>query len=163
MSDAKYDIPQLIHQYELGGERLRNAIKGLTVEDLIAYPVPGTWSIQEIVIHLMDSDLIATDRMKRMVAMDDPQIIGFDETAFVQKLFPNEQSAEDAVTILDLNRRMFTKVLRKLPPEAFARKGIHNERGPITMGGQLKLYTGHLEHHLKFIVDKREKLGKLMW
>jgi len=157
------DYESLIHEYEIGGDRLRNTIKGLMLEDMLAYPVPGTWSILEIVIHLMDSDLIATDRMKRIVAMDEPAILAWDESGFIAKLFPAEQSPEDAVTIFDLNRKMFAKVLRKLPPEAFERKGIHSERGPISMGGQLKLYVWHLNHHLKFIVDKREMLGKLMW
>jgi hypothetical protein len=157
------DYEQLIHDYELGGERLGNAVKGLALEDMLAYPVPGTWSILEIVIHLMDSDLVGTERMKRIIAMDEPQMLGYDETAFIQKLFPAEQSPEDAVTIFDLNRRMFTKVLRKLPPEAFDRKGHHNERGVVTLGGQLQTYVKHLDHHLKFIVDKREMLGKIMW
>lgn len=157
------DYETLIHEYELGGERLRNSIQGLTLEDMLAYPVPGTWSILEIVIHLMDSDLVATDRMKRIIAMDEPKMLGYDETAFVQKLFPAEQSPADAVVIFDLNRKLFSKVLRKLPAEAFDRKGHHDERGVVTLGGMVQLYVKHLEHHLKFIVDKREMLGKLMW
>ena len=161
MSDI--DIPQLIHDYEIGGEKLHNAIKGLTLEDLLAYPVPGTWSIQEIVIHLMDSDLVAADRMKRVIAMENPILIGYDETAFIEKLFPNELSAADAMTVFDLNRRMLAKTLKKLPPETFARTGEHNERGTVTLGGILKSYVDHLDHHLRFIVDKREKLGKIMW
>jgi hypothetical protein len=154
---------KLIHEYEIGGEKLRNAVKGLLPQDLLAYPVPGTWSIQEIVIHLMDSDLIATDRMKRIIAMEHPQLIAFHESLFIEKLFPAEQNVDDAVTIFDLNRRMFAKVLRKLAPDAWDRSGHHNERGNVTLYEMLKLYVWHLDHHLKFIVDKREKLGKIMW
>jgi hypothetical protein len=47
-----------------------------------AFPVPGTWSIQQIVLHMMDSDLIASDRMKRVIAEDRPTLIGYNETAF---------------------------------------------------------------------------------
>lgn len=157
------DISTLIHEYEIGGERLRNSIKGLTLEDLLAYPVPGTWSIQEIVIHLMDSDLIGADRMKRIAAMERPQLIGYDESAFIQKLFPSEQSAADAVVVFDLNRKLFAKTLRKLPPETFERTGQHNEIGTVSLKDMLAKYVKHLDHHLKFIVDKREKLGKIMW
>ena len=154
---------QLIHEYEVGGEKLRNAIKGATPEDLLAYPVPGTWSIQEIVIHMMDSDLIGTDRMKRTIAQDQPQLIGYDETAFIKNLYPAEQSIEDALTIFDLNRKMFTRILRRLPAEAFERTANHNERGVLTLGQQLKSYVNHLDHHIKFIIDKREMLGNIMW
>ncbi len=160
---SEFDIPKLIHEYEIGGERLRNAVKGLTLDDMLQYAVPGTWSIQEIVIHMMDSDLIGTDRMKRVAAMENPTLIGYDESAFVHKLFPADQSTEDALTVFDLNRRLWAQVMKKFPPEAFNRIGQHNERGQVTLGAMLTMYVKHLDHHLKFIVDKREKLGKLMW
>ena len=150
----------LIDQYESGGEKIRQAIKGLSREDLTAFPVPGTWSIQQIVIHLMDSDLIGADRMKRIIAEENPTLIGYDESKFSANLFYDEQPAADAVEIFDRNRRLFAKVLRKLPDSAFARQGTHNERGVVTLEQQLKGYVQHFEHHLKFIVEKRKKLGK---
>lgn len=153
----------LIEQYEKGGDDLRMSVRGLQPDDLLAYPVPGTWSIQEIVIHLTDSDLIIADRMKRIIAEDNPSLIGFDETKFVKNLFYNEQSADDAVTIFELNRQNFSRVLKKLPEAAFNRIGTHNERGPLTLAAMLEMSVKHLKHHLEFIVSKREKLGKLMW
>ena len=59
---------ELIDRYAAGGSQLAPAIAGLSREQLNAFPVPGTWSIQQIVLHLMDSDLIASDRMKRVAA-----------------------------------------------------------------------------------------------
>jgi hypothetical protein len=73
------------------------------------------------------------------------------------------QSIEDAVALVDLNRRQLARVLRKLPTAAFARVGTHSEAGRKTL---LDLVIGadkHLEHHLKFIAGKRERMGKLMW
>jgi hypothetical protein len=153
----------LIDKYESGGEQLALAIRGLTREDLLAIPIPGKWSTQQVVIHLMDSDLIASDRMKRIIAEDNPTIIGYDETKFAKNLHYDDQSAENAVKIFDLNRKMFAQVLRKLPAEAFSRTGNHNERGEITLGDQVKGYVKHLEHHLKFIHEKRAAMGKEMW
>jgi uncharacterized damage-inducible protein DinB len=153
----------LIDQYEKGGDDLRMAVRGLQREDLLAYPVPGTWSIQEIVIHLADSDLISADRMKRIIAEENPSLIGFDETRFVKNLFYNEQSVDDAVTIFELNRRNFARVLKKLPDAAFERVGTHNERGTVTLATMLAGSVKHLKHHMEFIVSKREKLGKMMW
>jgi hypothetical protein len=101
--------------------------------------------------------------MKRIIAMDSPPMLAYDESAFVRTLHYHDQSVEDAITIFDLNRRQFAKVLRKLPVETFTRTGIHSERGPVSLGGQIKLYVGHLDRHLKFLVEKREKLGKIMW
>lgn len=153
----------LIEQYEKGGDDLRMAVRGLQREDLLAYPVPGTWSIQQIVIHLLDSELILADRMKRVIAEDNPPLTAFSETRFAQHLYYDDQSIEDAVTLIELNRRNLARVLKKLPDEAFARVGEHSERGPLKLSALLESAVNHLKHHLKFIVDKREKLGKLMW
>ena len=153
----------LIDQYVKGSDDLRMAVRGLEREDLLAYPVPGTWSIQEIVIHVADSDLVISDRMKRVIAEDNPQLIGFDETKFVKGLHYNDQSVEDAVNLFELNRRQMARVLAKLPDQAFNRVGTHNERGPLKLSDLLAGAVSHLKHHLKFIVEKREKLGKMMW
>jgi len=151
---------QTIDRYERGGQILHDAIAGLSREQLLAHPVPGTWSIQEIVIHLMDADLIAIDRMKRMIAMENPLLVGYDEAAFSKKLAYDQQSPADAVTILDLGFRNFAKVLRTLPPDAWTRQGTHNERGPVTLGDYLQSMIKHMDHHLKFVKEKRAMVEK---
>ena len=157
----------MIEQYAKGGEKLALAVRGLTAEDMRCVPAPdadvGKWSIQQVVIHLQDSDLIGADRMKRIIAEENPTLIGYDETRFANNLFYHDQSVEDAVTLFDLNRRQFAKILRKLPDSTFARTGHHNEKGVVTLEKQVKGYIEHLENHLKFIHAKRAKMGKEMW
>ena len=139
------------------------AVRGVEREDLLAFPVPGKWSIQQLVIHLLDSDLILADRMKCVIAEDNPKLMAFDENLFVKNLRYDEQSVDDAVTIFDLNRRNFASVLKTLPESAFDRIGTHSERGPLKLSDLLAGAVNHLKHHLKFLVEKREKLGKMMW
>ena len=158
---------ELIERYANGGDKLALAIRGLTREDLLAEPDPdwnaGKWTIQQVVIHSVDSDLVCSDRLKRMIAEDNPTLIGYDENKFAANLFYDDQSAEQAIALLDLNRKLFATVLRKLPPSAWDRKGTHNERGVITVGGYLKSTVEHLDHHIGFIHKKRAKMGKEMW
>lgn len=153
----------LIEQYANGGQKLSLAIRGLTPEDLVAFPVPNTWSIHQIVLHLLDTDLIMASRMKWVIAQDNPTLPSFDESLFAKNLHYHAQPADEAVQLFDLNRRLFASVLRNLPDEAFNRQGTHTERGPITIAKLLQYTVEHLDHHLKFIHDKRAKLGKEMW
>lgn len=152
-----------IDQYERGGERLRSAIAGLSREEMIWRPPAdagvGLWSVQQIVIHVMDSDLVGIDRMKRTIAENNPLLIGYNETLFSQSLYYDDQSADDAINILELTRRQFAKVLRKLPKETYERTAVHSERGMVTLGQELHGYNWHLDHHLDFINKKRAKLG----
>jgi uncharacterized damage-inducible protein DinB len=159
----------LIAHYEQGSQKVAQAIRGLSREDLLAAPpgdAPkeiGRWSIQQIVLHLMDTDLIWTARMKCIIAESNPTIIGYDESKFAGNLHYDQQDAELATQIFDLNRRQFSKVLRKLPDAAYARTGMHNERGAITLAQSVQWMVEHVDHHVRFIHAKRKWMGKEMW
>ncbi len=153
-------LADLIARYAAGGPLLSQSIAGLSPQELTAFPVPGTWSIQQIVLHLLDSDLVASHRMKQIIAEDNPTLMAWDETAFAERLSYNELDPHLAAELFAGNRRLTWEILRRQPESAMARQGTHSVRGPVTLAGQLELYTNHLDHHLKFVRRKRELLGK---
>jgi uncharacterized damage-inducible protein DinB len=150
----------VIERYAAGAGVPADALRGLSREDLLATPVPGAWSIQQIVLHLMDSDLIGADRMKRIIAEDNPTLIGFDQTAFAAHLHYDKLDPEIAADIFRQNRQLMAVILRHLPDSAFDRPGMHNERGRVTLGQLVELYAWHLSHHMGFLIHKRQLLGK---
>lgn len=152
--------PEAIDQYERAPAKVRAAVAGLTREELTARPGPGAWSILEVVVHLADSDAIMIDRMKRMLTEDNPQLLYADETAYVERLATHDQDLEDALVLMEVSRRQFARVLRKLPPEAFDRHGTHSKRGRVTVGGMIPVYVKHIDDHLEFVLKKRAALGK---
>lgn len=158
---------ELIEKFAKGGETLQLAIRGLTPEDLLQMPEAdanvGKWSIQQVVIHCLDSELVSIDRLKRMIAEDNPTLFGYDENKYVSALFYDDQPAQLAAELVSGNRQLFAHVLRKLPDSAWTRRGQHNERGELTVGGYLKAVVDHLDHHIHFIHLKRAKMGKEMW
>ncbi|WP_435011511.1 DinB family protein [Tundrisphaera lichenicola] len=149
-----------IEQFEAGAVVPASAIRGLNDEDLDARPIAGTWSIREIVVHLMDSDLVGSERMKRVIAMDEPALIGYDENAFVRSLDYGSTDLGLATEVFSINRILTARILRGLPDEAFARIGHHSERGVESLADLVEGYVGHLEHHMVFLRKKRELLGK---
>jgi uncharacterized damage-inducible protein DinB len=150
----------LIEQYANGAEQLAQAVAGLTDEQMHAVPIPGKWSTQQVVIHLGDAESAFADRMRRIIAMDGPVLLAWDENLFTARLHYNEQSAEDAVEMIILTRRQLARVLRLLSDNDFHRAGEHSEKGPQTLEDVLKYAVMHLEHHLKFVVEKRAKMEK---
>ena len=150
----------IIDRFEAGGDGVIASFQGLSREELLAFPVPGKMSIQQVIIHIADSDVVLLDRMKRVITHDKPPLLGFDENAYLKELHYDEQSPADAALAMKLNRLNFAKVLRKLPDAAFDRVGIHNERGPLKLIEILTMTTNHAAHHLKFVAEKRAKLGK---
>lgn len=150
----------LIDQYEADATLPAQAIAGLTKEELNSFPVPGTWSIQQVILHLMDSDLIGSDRMKRVIAEPNPTLLAYDETAFSKNLHYEMLDPAMACEVFRLNRLMTATLLRLLPETAFARTGNHTERGVESLEMLVQGYVDHLHHHLKFVREKRTRLGK---
>ena len=158
---------EVIDQYAQGPEKLKAAVRSLTRADFIATPAPeanvGLWSIQQVVAHLLDADLIWTARMKSIIAEENPQIIGCDESKSAANLPYDAYDIDEVLQLFEMNRTLFAKVLRKLPDSAFARIGQHNEIGQITLAQSVKIMANHVDHHVKFIHAKRADMGKEMW
>lgn len=151
---------EVIEHYARGGQQMRDAFAGLSRDDLLSEPVPGTWSLQQIAVHLLDSDLIGTDRMKRIAAMPTPLLIGYDETAVSKLPGANSFDVSQVCDMFDRNRQFTATILRALPDESFLRWGVHNEIGRVSLGEMVAKYIHHLEGHLAFVATKRRILGK---
>lgn len=150
----------LIDQYEAGAAEPARAIDGLSTAELDAFPVPGTWSIRQVVLHLCDADLVGSDRMKRVISEPNPVLYAYDETLWAKNLCYDKLDPALACSIFRLNREMTAAILRTLPDAAFARTGNHTERGLESLEDLVSGYVEHLAHHMKFVRDKRSKLGK---
>ncbi len=149
----------LIDAYAAGPGQVRAAVAGMTPEQLKARPIPGKWSTLEVVCHLADFDPILADRMKRVIAEERPTLIGADECRFAAALAYEDRQMEEELAILEQTRKQLTRILRKLPAEAFSRVGVHNERGPLTLEQLLVSAANHIPHHVQFIQEKRRALG----
>ena len=61
--------------------------------------------------------------------------------------------------LFDANRRFTEQWLRTLTPDAFAREGIHTQRGKVTLKDLLEIYNKHVDHHQSFVQGKRAAMG----
>lgn len=153
------DLLQLIDDYAAGPQLLRNAVTGMSPEQLRARPIPGKWSTLEVVCHLADFEIVYADRIKRVVAESEPTLFGGDPDTFAARLAYHERCLEDELTITEVIRRQVCHVLRALKPDDFQRRGIHSERGPLTLETLVTQITGHIPHHVRFIEEKRKAMG----
>jgi DinB superfamily len=151
----------LIDQYVAGGQQLSAAYQGLSTDHLFAHPIPNTWSLHQIAVHMMDSDLIGSDRMKRIACMDKPLLVGYDETGFSQLPGSNEIDVAEAIDIFERNRKLTAKILYRLTDADFQRYGIHTEKGKVTLEQMVQNYIQHLEGHLVWVQKKRALLETL--
>jgi uncharacterized damage-inducible protein DinB len=153
------NLAQLIQDYLAGPVALRKAVAGLSPEQRRARPVAGKWSTLEVVCHIADFEPIMADRSKRIIALDNPTLMGADENRFAAALAYHDRDLEEELLLIERTRSQLARILRTLPPEALGRIGTHNERGPRTLEQMLTSTINHIPHHLKFIEEKRRALG----
>src|SRR5262249_20124034 len=135
------------------------AIAGMSREQALARPIAGKWSTLEVVAHLADFDPIYADRMKRVIAEENPTLMGADEKNFTAHLFYHDRDLQEDLQIIEATRSQMARILRKLPDAALQRTGKHSERGPMTLQSLLMSVTEHIPHHVKFVMEKRLALG----
>jgi hypothetical protein len=149
----------LIEEYLAGPGLLRRAVAGMTRDQLLARPVPGKWSTLEVVCHLADYEPIYADRMKRVIALDGPELLKGDPGRFAARLAYDRRGLEEELSLIELTRTQMAHILRGLPPEDFRRTGTHPRDGALTLENLLRRVTAHIPHHARFIEEKRRALS----
>lgn len=149
----------LISDYLNGCKNLRDAIQGMSRDDILARPIAGKWSTLELVCHLSDFEPVFADRMKRVIALEAPVLQGADENEFARCLAYAERDISEELALMELVRSQMARILWSLPSQAWDKKGIHSEKGPVTLKMLLEKSIGHIQHHLPFIAEKRRVLA----
>jgi uncharacterized damage-inducible protein DinB len=149
----------LIAQYLMGPELLRRAVAGMSKEQLLARPIPGKWSTQEVVCHLAEYEPIYADRMKRVIALEEPELLKGDPQLFAARLAYNHRDIEEELALIELTRKQMSRILRTLAPEGFQRRGRHSRDGVLTLEVLLQRITDHIPHHIRFIEEKKRAMA----
>lgn len=149
----------LINDYLAGPAQLREAIAGMTQEQIDAAPVPGKWSTRQVVCHIADFEPVYADRMKRVIAEDQPTMFGGDPDLFAARLAYDRRDIEEELQLIEAVRKHVARILRSLDAADFERVGNHSVDGPISLETLLTRITEHVPHHVKFIEEKRKALG----
>ena len=155
-------LDDLIDRFALGADLLNYATQGLSDDQLKARPGPGAWSIAELCNHLLDSDLVAADRMKRVIAEHEPVLLNYEENDWIARLNSQELPTAEAVALFVANRKWMTRILRNCQESDWTRWGTHSVAGKQTLTDLVVKYVHHVDSHLRFLYGKRGNLNTFL-
>jgi len=145
---------KLIDQYKDGYRAVADALVGATNEELDAHPAPGKWSAREVVHHLADSEMTSAIRLRLLVAVERPQIVGYDQDEFARRLY-YDRPIEASLDAFKAARRTTAEILERMSEAEWAREGTHSEVGRYTAGRWLEIYATHAHKHAEQILVAR--------
>jgi uncharacterized damage-inducible protein DinB len=158
MPEKTLSPAELLAAYRSGPAFLRAAIEGLDLETMRAHPIPGKWSVLEVVCHIVDSDQFMADRMKRTIATKRPLLMGVESADYIHPLSYENRDLHLDLQLLEVTRSQMAADLDRLHDDAWNRTAVHSENGLVTLVDLLDHAVDHLESHAAAIAEKRAAL-----
>ncbi|HUP88580.1 MAG TPA: DinB family protein [Longimicrobiales bacterium] len=103
----------------------------------------GKWSVRQVIAHLADSDVVLGWRLRQILSQDTPQIIGYDQDAWADRLHYADADPHLAVETYSALRRWNLRLLENASAEELKRYGVHSERGNESVAHMINMYAGH--------------------
>jgi uncharacterized damage-inducible protein DinB len=150
---------ELISQIAETPSRLRQAVEGLTPEQLdTPYRAEG-WTVRQVVHHLPDSHLNSYVRFKLALTEEQPTIKTYDQEAWATLADSKATPVETSLALLEALHERWVNLLRPMSSADFGRKLNHPEMGLVTLDRMLAIYAWHGRHHVAHITSLRERMG----
>jgi hypothetical protein len=140
-------------------QRLREAVKGMTDEQLDTVYRPGGWTVRQVVHHLADSHVNSYIRFRWALTEDTPDIKTYYEDRWAELPDAKTADTEVSLALLEALHRRWVILLRALTPEMYMKAFNHPENGRVTLKNAIALYSWHCRHHLAHIEKLKERMG----
>jgi uncharacterized damage-inducible protein DinB len=149
----------LIRQITEAPAKLREAVKGLTEEQLDTPYRPGGWTVRQVVHHIPDSHMNAYIRFKLGMTEQQPPVKPYKEGLWAELVDAKSSPIEPSLTLLESLHQRWTVFLRSMATADFARTVNHPENGMMTLDRVLQLYAWHGRHHVAHITSLRDRMN----
>ena len=127
------------------------AIRALVAEtgkDLRTRPEPGEWSVLGCIDHIVDAELVMSARYRWVIAHDEPEIMGYDQDLWVDRLHTYDPDPEALVDYFEALRTANLALWAQTTVTDRQRVGVHRERGRESLQLMFDMIGGHDRIHL---------------
>lgn len=150
---------QYIAQIAQAPAKLRNAVAGLSQEQLNTPYRPEGWTICQVVHHLADSHMVSLMRIKTALTEDNPTVKSYDENLWAKLADGAAPAIDDSLNLIEALHHRWVVLLNSLSEADFARTFNHSENGVTRLDKSLGIYAWHSDHHIAHITGLRIRQG----
>lgn len=144
---AGADVLQMLHD---NIRMVEDLVQTFSPERLTLAHAPDEWTIQDILVHLIDAERVFNYRALRFARNDLSELPAFDQNAFAQWAGANQRTITDILDERQTVRQASITLFSNLDNEALTRRGI--ARGNlISVRTMAYFIAGHELHHIHSI------------
>jgi hypothetical protein len=159
--DGKFDLSVIdgwIREIEELPALLREAVTGLTEDQLNTSYRPGGWTLRQVIHHIGDSHINCYIRFKWALTEKMPVIKPYHEKAWAELADYSQLSIEDSLSFIDALHKRWVILLRSLEEEELNRKFVHPENNQVnTLWRNVGAYAWHGKHHLGHVLSLKRR------
>ena len=173
MSDPRYPVgtfqrrdvltpeqrAQCIKEIAAVPRAMRDAVAGLTPEQLETPYREGGWTLREVVHHVPESHMNSYMRFKFALTEETPTVKPYDEALWAKTPEVRDTPIETSLMLLEALHDRWVRLLRSMSADDFQRTLNHPENGLMTLDAMLALYAWHGRHHVAHITTTRQRNG----
>jgi hypothetical protein len=136
-------------------EELQREFRNVPEAEAMKLHAPYTWTIKQVVGHMIDAERIFSDRLHKFACGDFQPINGMEQEPYVANCDYETPSLQALVEELCYCRQANVLLLRRLKPAIWDNRGIASGN-PVTVRALAFILVGHINYHLQ-IIRKRLK------
>lgn len=145
--EHSYTVEEALDMLADGPRKVREAVASASEPELVlAEPKPGGWSASQVVTHLMDTEIVYSLRIRKILAEDEGVLPAFDQERWTAALGQGREFS-DLLETFALLRKQNLGLLRAAPAGAMDRWGNHPEYGRLTLRDHVLHMAEHDSKH----------------
>ena len=132
-------------------KKLTALIKGVPMTKLRKRPAATKWSVNEILAHLADAEIVGAYRLRLILGSPGAAIVAYDQDEWARSGHYERRDPRKSVEEFRVLREGNLALLKSLEPEQWKHYGRHSERGEESIERIVRMFAGHDINHLRQI------------
>ncbi len=142
-----------IKALEISGRTFINVLMGIPAQKGSYKYAAGKWTINELVLHLIDSEVIFAGRALRIARGDKTPLPGFEQDDYVRNSFADYRELSELIEIFKHTRDLSIALFRSFPQQLETNIG-HASGSDVSLRALAFIISGHTLHHLDILKER---------
>ena len=132
-------------------KKLERMVARASAAKLKKRPAPDKWSVNEVIAHLADVEIVVGWRIRSILGSPGTPIQAFDQDAWVKACHYEKRDIKKSIAQIRAAREANLALYKSLAAEQWKHYGMHSERGQESVEHIVRMMAGHDLNHLQQI------------